>query len=98
MNHQDFIESSSQKKMIDVINLPDEQRQIINWITHQQKVTLSEVAVHLNIAEEQAQKHLQNLIEQGFIQELNDSELTYYQPRFATQKQSKLSQNIWDKL
>ncbi|MBE9006323.1 MarR family transcriptional regulator [Fortiea sp. LEGE XX443] len=98
MNPQEFIESSPQNNILDVMNLPDEQRQLVNWITHQQKVTLSEVAVHLKISEELTQQHLQNLIEQGFIQELNASGLLHYQPLFSTQKKSKLPQNIWDKL
>lgn len=98
MNPQESPELSHQKNLIDVMDLPDDQRQIVNWIIHQQKVTLSEVAIHLNISEEMAQQHLQILISQEFIQKLDDSESVYYQPRFATQKKSKLTQNIWDKL
>jgi len=98
MNPQESPELSHQNSLIDVMNLPDEQRQIVNWIIHQKKVTLSEVAIHLNISEQLAQQHLQILISQGFIQESDDSGLIYYQPRFATQKKSKLTQNIWDKL
>ncbi|MCC5638457.1 FeoC-like transcriptional regulator [Nostoc sp. CHAB 5844] len=98
MNPQEFAESSPQKSLIDIMNLPDEQRQLVNWIIHQQKVSLSEVATHLKISEELAQQHLQILVTKGFIQELDESESVYYQPRFATPKKSKLNQNIWDKL
>jgi len=88
----------SPKSILDIMNLPDEQRQLVNWIIQQQKVSLSEVAVHLNISEELAQQHLQTLITQGFIQKPDNSEPEYYQPQFPTQKKSKLTQNIWDKL
>lgn len=98
MNQPEFEASSSQKSMVDVMNLPKEQKELANLIIHQQKVSLSDAAVHLNISEEIAQQHLQNLIFQGLIQEINDSELVYYQPCFATPKKSKLAQNIWDKL
>ncbi|ALF55386.1 CopY family transcriptional repressor [Nostoc piscinale CENA21] len=98
MNYQEPDQSSPQNIQLDILDLPDEQRQLINWITRQQKVTLAEVAIHLNTTEELAQQHLKTLINQGFIQQLDDSELIYYQPYFREKKKSKLSQNIWDKL
>lgn len=98
MNNPEFEASSSQNSMIDVMNLPEQQRQLASLIIHHQKVSLSQAAVHLNLTEELVQEHLQNLIFQGFIQEVNDSEIVYYQPCFSTQKKSKLNQNIWDKL
>lgn len=97
MNNPD-VEPSSPKSIADVIDLPEDQRQLVNWITHQKKVTLAEVAVYTNLAESAAQQHLQTLIAQGFIQELNDSGSVYYQPRFVGKQKSKLSKNIWDKL
>ncbi|MBE9205008.1 ArsR family transcriptional regulator [Nostoc sp. LEGE 06077] len=98
MNYQEPDESSPQNSKLDIIDLPDEQRQLVNWITRQQKVSLSEVSSYLNITEELAQQQLQILITQGFIQESEDSQLVFYQPRFVTQKKSNLNQNIWDKL
>ncbi|GBE93032.1 CopY family transcriptional repressor [Nostoc cycadae] len=98
MNYQEPAESSPHNSKLDIIDLPDEQRQLVNWITRQQKVSLSEVSSHLNITEELAQQQLQILINQGFIQESEDNQLVCYQPHFSTQKKSKLSQNIWDKL
>ncbi|MBD2493970.1 MarR family transcriptional regulator [Nostoc sp. FACHB-280] len=98
MNYQEPTQSSPQNSQLDILDLPDEQRQLINWITRQQKVTLAEVASHLNITEELAQQQLKTLVTQRFIQEVDDSELIYYQPYFGEKKKSKLSQNIWDKL
>lgn len=97
MNKPEF-EISSSRSIVDVMNLPETQRQLANLIIHQQKVSLSEAVIHLNISEEVVQQHLQNLIFQGFIQEVNEGELVYYQPCFITSKKSKLTQNIWDKL
>ncbi|WP_414552437.1 ArsR family transcriptional regulator [Anabaena sp. CCY 0017] len=98
MNNQNSEESAIQKSITDVMNLPDDERQLVNWIIDQKKVTLSEVAVHTNQAEAIAQSSLQSLINQGFIQEFNHSDSVYYQPRFITHKKSRLSANIWDKL
>ncbi|MBD2440153.1 ArsR family transcriptional regulator [Nostoc sp. FACHB-110] len=98
MNQPEFEKSASPSSFIDVMNLPDEPRQLANLIIHQQKVSLTQVITHLNIAAEVAQQHLQNLKNQGFIQEVNENGSIYYQPCFSTPKKSKLSQNIWDKL
>jgi predicted HTH transcriptional regulator len=97
MSNPDF-ETPAEKSVADIINLPDDQRQLVNWITHQQKVTASEVATHTNQTEEVTQEQLQSLVSQGFIQEINDSGSVYYQPRFVGKQKSRLSQKIWDKL
>jgi GTP-dependent phosphoenolpyruvate carboxykinase len=98
MNNPEFEKKSPEKTIADIINLPDDQRQLVNWISHQKKVTLAEVVVYRNLTEEETQQHLQTLIKQGFIQEINESDSIYYQPRFGGKQKSKLSQNIWDKL
>lgn len=98
MNNPDFEKQSPAKSIADVMNLPDDQRQLVNWITHQKKVTLAEIALYTNQAEEVAQQHLQTLITQGFIQDINDDGSVYYQPRFVGKSKSKLSPKIWDKL
>ena len=98
MNNQNSEESATQKSITDVMNLPDDERQLVNWIIDQKKVTLAEVAVHTNQSEEIAGISLKSLISQGFLQELNDSDSVYYQPLFITHKKSRLSANIWDKL
>ncbi|MBD2595688.1 ArsR family transcriptional regulator [Nostoc spongiaeforme FACHB-130] len=98
MNYQESNQAFPQNSQLDILDLSDEQRQLINWITRQQKVTLAEVVIHLNTTEELAQQQLKTLITQRFIQEVDDSGLIYYQPYFGEKKKSKLSQNIWDKL
>jgi predicted ArsR family transcriptional regulator len=98
MDNPDFEQSSTSKSRADVMNLPDEQRQIVNWITRQQKVTLAAVVEHINLAEEVVRQHLQTLIAAGFIHELNEDGEIYYQTRFVEKQKSKLSAKIWDKL
>ncbi|WP_414577684.1 MarR family transcriptional regulator [Anabaena sp. CCY 9402-a] len=94
----DFEDSASPKTLTEIANLPDEQRQLMNWIIRQQQVTLAEIATHQDISHQEAQEQIQNLISQGFIQIVNDSDTTYYKPHFASPKKRNLSQNIWDKL
>ncbi|AFY41889.1 winged helix-turn-helix domain-containing protein [Nostoc sp. PCC 7107] len=97
MNHQEPAESSHQNSQLNILDLPDEQRQLINWITRQQTATVSEVVTYLNISEELVKQHLQTLVNQRFIQELNDGESVYYRPLFTSKQKSKLNSKIWDK-
>ncbi|MBH8576787.1 ArsR family transcriptional regulator [Nostocaceae cyanobacterium CENA369] len=99
MNNQDFEESAVQESLADMINLPDGQRQIVTWIIRKQKMTIEEIIANVNLTKEVVQQHLDTLIFQGVIQESNDKSGTvFYQPNLINQKQSKLNQNIWDKL
>ncbi len=98
MNNPNSEQSSTPKSITDLVDLPDEQRQIVNWITHQQKVTLTEIAANINQTEAATEEILQTLISDGFLQAVNESDLVYYQPRFINKQKSKLSQKIWDKL
>lgn len=85
-------------QIADIMSLPDEQRQIVNWIIHQQKVSLTEVVNHTNLSEDLVQQHLQNLVDKGFIAEFNNEGLSYYQPQLGSKQKSRLPKHIWDKL
>jgi predicted transcriptional regulator len=98
MNNQNPEEPLTQKSLADVINLPNHERKLVNWIIDQKKVTLAEVSVQINQSEEVAKNLLQTLINQGFIQELKAGDSVEYQPCFISQKKSQISANIWDKL
>ncbi|MBH8566323.1 ArsR family transcriptional regulator [Nostoc sp. CENA67] len=98
MNNQDFEQSSAQESIADLINLPDEQRQIVTFIIRQQKATLAEIAVHTNLPEGVIQQHLNNLINQTFIQEIIETDTIYYQPKLPSKNKNQLNQNIWNKL
>ncbi|WP_427162362.1 ArsR family transcriptional regulator [Aliinostoc sp. HNIBRCY26] len=98
MSDPDFEVSSTPKTILDLTELPDEQRQLMNWIIRQHKVTLPEIVNNQNISQEVAQKHIDDFISQGLIQVINEEETVYYQPHFKSPKKSRLPQNIWDKL
>jgi predicted transcriptional regulator len=86
------------QQILDIIDLPDELRQIVNWIIRQKQVTLQEVITHTNLSESVAQEHLQTLVDGGFIQELNDNGLCYYQSRLGKKRKSQLPRNLLNKL
>jgi DeoR/GlpR family transcriptional regulator of sugar metabolism len=89
---------STPKRMSDVINLPDDQRQIANWIIKQKKVTLAEIIDYTNLAEQIIQENLQILISAGFISEINENGLVFYQTCLSQKPKSQLSQKIWDNI
>jgi Fic family protein len=86
------------QQIIDIIDLPDELRQIVNWIIRQKQVTLQEVIAHTNLSEPVAKEHLQTLVDGGFIQELNENGLCYYQSRLGNKRKSRLPANLLSKL
>ncbi|HLP88491.1 MAG TPA: helix-turn-helix domain-containing protein [Nostocaceae cyanobacterium] len=86
------------KSNSDVMELPDAQRQIVNWISRHPKTTLAQVLEHTQLAEEQVQRYLQELTAQGFIQELLEDDIVYYQRQLANKQKHKLPDKIWDKL
>ena len=97
MNNDEQSQTSPQQ-ILDIIDLPDELRQIANWIIRQKQATLQEVATHTNLSESVVQEHLQTLIEGGFIQELKDNHSCYYQSRLGKKNKSRLPPNLLNKL
>jgi predicted HTH transcriptional regulator len=98
MNNSSFNQSSTQKSIADVMELPDEQRQIVNWISRNPKVTLEQIVEHTKLTEDVTQQHLQDLVAQGFIQELQENDSVYYQRHLVNKQKSKLSPKILDNL
>ncbi|MBD2742227.1 ArsR family transcriptional regulator [Coleofasciculus sp. FACHB-1120] len=84
--------------MLDVMNLPDDLRKLVNWIMRQKTVTLPEAAAHTGEDEEVVHTQLEALVAQGFVQELKEGETLCYRTRLAPKQRSKLSTNIWENL
>ncbi|MEW5861542.1 MAG: ArsR family transcriptional regulator [Cyanobacteriota bacterium] len=84
--------------MLDMMNLPDDLRKLVNWMMRQKNVTLAEVAAHTGDGEEVVRTQLEALVAQGFVQELEQGETLRYRTRLAPKQRSKLSTNIWQNL
>ncbi|MDX2272289.1 MAG: hypothetical protein NW237_10140 [Cyanobacteriota bacterium] len=82
-------------KMTDALILPDQHRQLVNWITRRGQVTLAEVAVRLQQPEDETGSLLHLLIEQGFLQRCPGQDSPTYRPRLAPKRGPQLSSELW---
>lgn len=107
MAHDPSDQSSTQREasptsvgvsMADVVSLPDEQRQLINWIIREKDVTLVQVMAHTSQPEEIVRPQLEVLVTQGFLQQLEVENELHYQPRLVSKPKRQLPKDIWQKL
>ncbi|MCU0526743.1 MAG: hypothetical protein MUF72_18190 [Elainella sp. Prado103] len=89
---------SPTRTMADLLFLPDLERSLINWLLRQQTATLAEAAAYLNQSEIEAAAVLQDLIEQGFVQWLDQLDPPQYQPKLQRRKGRNMPTKIWDAL
>src|SRR3569832_300324 len=79
----------------DLIDLPDSQQKIAQWMMTQPDCTLTEVAAHTDQDEGDALIALYELMQRGFVQEIEEAGETRYRIRLASKEGSKqLSQTI----
>uniref|UniRef100_B8HXQ1 Transcriptional repressor, CopY family n=1 Tax=Cyanothece sp. (strain PCC 7425 / ATCC 29141) TaxID=395961 RepID=B8HXQ1_CYAP4 len=83
---------------IDILSLPAEQRQLMNWILRQRQATLKEIADKFQQTPEALQPLLSDLVEQGFLTLEQDGEQSCYSPRLQRKPQRRLSEQLWQKL
>ncbi|HAA29390.1 MAG TPA: hypothetical protein DCE56_18930, partial [Cyanobacteria bacterium UBA8553] len=79
----------------DLIDLPESQQKIAQWMLNQPECTLTEVAANTDMDEGDALITLYELMEQGFVQEIEVEGETRYRLRLASREGSKqISQTI----
>lgn len=94
-------EISSGLSMLDILTLPDDQRQLMNWIIRQGSVKLRDVVNRIKQDEVVALSLLEQLLKQGFIQQLDSEDEWVYQPLLTSKvvkKSTRLSQDVWPSL
>ena len=84
--------------MADILSLPADERQLINWMVRAGNVTLAEVVARLGQDEATVLAHLATLIEKGFLRELTLPEGYAYQVRMAPRRKRNLPDNLWQAL
>jgi MinD-like ATPase involved in chromosome partitioning or flagellar assembly/predicted transcriptional regulator len=93
--------SSGGITMLDVLTLPDQQRQLMNWMLRQGSVKLEEVIDRTGQDEIGVLSTLDDLIAQGFIQKFKVGDEFQYQPLLTSataKKQKKSSKDLWKSL
>lgn len=84
--------------MADILSLPNDERQLINWMVRAGEVTLAEVVAQLGQDEATVQARLAALIEKGFMREIPSQGETHYQIRMAPRRKRNLPDNLWQAL
>ena len=51
--------------LLDILQMPDDKRQLVNWILRRQSVSVAEASAHLRQDETSAQRMLDELVEPG---------------------------------
>jgi len=73
-------------KPSDLIDLPDSQQKIAQWLMTQSDCTLAEVAAHTDLDEGEALLDLDKLMQRGFVQELEVNGELIYRIRLASRE------------
>ncbi len=81
--------------MADILSLPTDDRQLINWMVRAGEVTLADVVARLGQDEATVLASLSALIEKGFLRELVTQGVTAYQVRMAPRRKRNLPDNLW---
>ncbi len=84
--------------MADILALPTDERQLINWMVRAGDVTIAEIGVQFGQEAATVQARLAVLIEKGFVREIVTQGKTYYQVRLAPRRKRNLPENLWQAL
>jgi hypothetical protein len=91
-------EKSPGLSMADLLTLPEPQSGLLRWMTRQRAVPYVDVIAFLGGDEEQAQVVLAELVDQGFIREVEMRGVRQYAVRLAPKKGRALPGNLWQAL
>ncbi len=86
---------ASEGLISNVLELPESQRRLLNWMITQREVSLREVAAHFSQDEAAVFNLMNMLIRSGFVQESNIAGEPYYRIDPAAESRSQPSQNLW---
>ncbi len=94
----DAREKSPGLSMGDILELEEPLSGLVNWMMRQQQVSLEGIQGFLKQDQATAQKLLQELIDKGFVREIEKGGVTYYRIRLAPKKAGRLSEGLWNAL
>lgn len=80
--------------MADVLSLPADQRQVVNWIMRQGEASLHEVLAQTGQGEDAVRLTMAALVDRGFLRELAFPGDPHYRPRLGARRQ-QLPLIVW---
>lgn len=81
--------------MGNILDLPDDEREIITWMLREKSVDLAKMAVHLGQDEAQARATLDALVEKGYIREIDIKGQVEYRVRLKPKRKVNMPSNLW---
>ncbi len=91
-------DKSAGLSMADVLALPEPLCTLVSWMIRKGQATLPEIKDYLKQDEAPVRKLLANLIEKGFVREIEVRGQSQYRVRLAPKKGQNLSRNLWGNL
>ena len=86
------------RHLTDTLALPESLRQLLNWIMRQGEVSAAAIAAHLEQNREVVRPLLDELVEQGFVQEIDREGERLFRPQLSHRRQRRLPEDIWEAL
>ena len=87
-----------EQRVVDMLSLPDQQRQIVTFVMRSGLATAGEIATHLGIEDAALRAYLRKLVEEGYLAEVSGDGESRYRPASARRRASSLSAELWQKL
>jgi predicted transcriptional regulator len=84
--------------MSDLLDMPDDQRQMINLLMRQKIASLADLARLMDREEAGARDLLTVLVEQGVVREFEQRGILRYQVRLAPKRGRTMPANLWQAL
>ncbi|MFK8184752.1 MAG: hypothetical protein AB8B99_15380 [Phormidesmis sp.] len=87
------------RTMTDVLSLPDDERNLVNWIMRQSNATLAQCVANFQQPTAEIEGKLSSLIKAGFLKRTeNKDDECVYQPAMRTRRNRQVPKKIWDAL
>lgn len=84
--------------MADILSLPDPLRRLMSWLIRQEEAGLTEVAAYLQEDEPKTQNMLAELVDKGFVREMQVAGKLRYRVRLAQRRKMQMPVDIWQAL
>ena len=91
-------EKAAGLSVADVLELPDQLRQLVNWMMREGDVSLSQVTKFTKQSEQDTRRMLATLIVKGFVREMPVKPEPRYRVRLARKRGKEIPLNLWDAL
>ena len=84
--------------MSDLLALPEPQSSLLSWMVRQGQVELEDVTAFLKQDAESTRALLADLVDKGYVREIEMRGATWYRVRLAPRRGHELPANLWQAL